>query len=95
MKLTAREAVRRMIKGGVNLAGVERVLELPQKSLKSIYEEEGPATAEIEALLNMVIAYPWLLTVAQENFNLKKLVVELFSEWRESQNKLLQHLEKR
>lgn len=59
---------------GINLAGLERVLEIPQKTLKCLYEEEGPAPPETEMLLNMVLSFPLLVDVAQANFDLSRHV---------------------
>ncbi len=92
MKLTAREIIRLWVKAGVNLANIELTLNIPQGSLKLIYETEGPSPAEEEILLNMINSVPSLLYIAQENFDLKRLIVSLFNEWKENQKEIMETL---
>ena len=94
MKLTAREIVGRWTREGTSLVAIERLLGLPFGSLMPLLEEEGPAPPETEVLLNMVNSVPSLLSVAEENFDLRRLVTGLFAEWKEGQKEILAALRK-
>ena len=94
MRLTAREIVGAFVRQGINLTGIEKALELPFGSLLPLLKEEGPAPPETEILLNMINAVPSLVCVAEENFNLRKLVVSLFEEWKKGQAEILTYCEK-
>jgi len=73
MKLTAREIVKGWAASGTNLSGIERSLELPFGSLMLLVKQEGPASPELEALLNMVYNFPSLIDVADTKFTEKYL----------------------
>jgi hypothetical protein len=94
MRLSAREIVGSFVQKGINLTGIERALRLPFGSLLPLLKEEGPAPPETEILLNMINSIPSLICVADENFNLRNLVVSLFEEWKKGQAEILAYCEK-
>lgn len=66
------ESVKTMIeylcRNGHSCAGIERVLELPQRTLSQWHSKHEPAAAGL-ALLRLVRTYPWLLDVAAEGYS--------------------------
>jgi hypothetical protein len=53
-------------KYGISQAGIERVLDLPQHSLD---KEKG---SEVVALIKMIKTFPWLISVAEKNYDRKE-----------------------
>lgn len=62
---------------GRTLSSVERVLELPLKETSERWRR-GEATPEEVALLRMLVAFPWILDMAENGFKVDKM--QLFLE---------------
>ncbi|KJR97181.1 MAG: hypothetical protein VR65_24845 [Desulfobulbaceae bacterium BRH_c16a] len=55
------------IENGFNLSSMERVLELPQRTLAK-WKNTGKPSAAGVSLLKLIRCFPWLLEVAEQNF---------------------------
>lgn len=53
---------------GYNLAAMERALELPQRTLSKWRHDTAPTAAGL-TLLKLISIFPWLIDVAETNFN--------------------------
>jgi len=71
MKKKKRPSVKKIFKDFKawqwNLAWVERILELPQRTMARW--KTGKVSATSEALIRMIHAMPWLLDVAEKRYN--------------------------
>jgi len=56
---------------GFNLAGIERALELPQRTLSKWRKDTAPTAAGL-TLLKFISLFPWLIDVADNHFNYEK-----------------------
>jgi DNA-binding transcriptional regulator YiaG len=56
------------IEYGVSLSSIERTLELPQKTLSKWKNGSSHPTAAGYVLMKIVRSYPWILKVAENNF---------------------------
>jgi hypothetical protein len=56
---------------GYNLAGIERALELPQRTLSKWRNDNTPTAAGL-TLLKFISIFPWLIDVADTHFNYDK-----------------------
>lgn len=67
------KAVNRIIEdfdnNNISMASIERALELPQRTLTKWKNGLSSPTAAGIALLKIIRTYPWILDVAQSNFN--------------------------
>lgn len=56
---------------GFNLAAIERALELPQRTLSKWRNDSAPTAAGL-SLLKFISIFPWLINVADTNFNFEQ-----------------------
>lgn len=68
-------------KRGLKLASIERSLELPQRTLSKWKNDHVEASAAAIALLKYIYTYPWLLELADRNYDPQEAQLLL---WRES-----------
>jgi len=60
------ERIKKLNEIGIKCSAIERILSLPQGCMQSW--EKGKMQPEEEALLNMIYAFPWLLSLAEKNY---------------------------
>jgi transposase-like protein len=70
-KNAAQNIINAFVANGFNLASIERALELPQRTLSKWRNDTPPAAAGL-TLLKFISLFPWLLTVADTNFDILK-----------------------
>lgn len=67
-KDSARNILKYFSENRMNFAGMERALELPQRTM-SRWKTEGAVDASALALLRMIRTFPWLIDVADNNYD--------------------------
>lgn len=68
-KISITNIINKLSSKGHSLASIERMLELPQRSLTKWKNNHSEASASAVTLLKYVATFPWLLEVADKNFN--------------------------
>lgn len=72
LELSKREAVKNILSyfsdNRTNFAGMERALDLPQRTM-SRWKVEGSVDAAALALLRMIRTFPWLINVADNKYD--------------------------
>ncbi len=87
-KTSIKNIIDHLEKMGHRLAGIERSLELPQRTLSKWKNEHIEASAAGVSLLKYIYIYPWLLELADKNFDPQEAQMLL---WRESFKELFGH----
>lgn len=70
-KNATQNIINAFVANGFNLASIERALELPQRTLSKWRNDTSPSAAGV-TLLKFISIFPWLLAVADTNFDLLK-----------------------
>jgi DNA-directed RNA polymerase subunit RPC12/RpoP len=72
LELSKKESVKNILnyfsENRMNFAGMERALELPQRTI-SRWKTEGAVDASALALLRMIRTFPWLIEVADSKYD--------------------------
>lgn len=67
-KNATKNIINAFIANGFNLASIERALELPQRTLSKWRNDTPPSSAGV-TLLKFISLFPWLMAVADTNFD--------------------------
>lgn len=71
-KQVVKNIINALTDAGHNLAGIERALSLPQRTLSKWKNDDNSASAAGVTLLKFITFFPWLIEVAENGFDYAK-----------------------